>query len=190
MKAKNTKKIVIFLSLFIYFSYCKGQQLPLNTDLKNIPMNAYLKDLNNELSPYLGTYKANFQGNETILYLTKTENKLVDYGDQKFYRDAIIIKYIVKNSSGTVLQDTKNTTSKIEFFSIGTRPYQNSVIFSYSGTNCNVGWGKVILKKLNDNQITWEYRPNDIILDDSKCPQGTDINIYLPETKDLIFTKQ
>lgn len=189
MKIINTKKVIL-LYFFIFLLSCKAQQLPLNSDLKNIPANAYVKDINNELAPYLGIYKATFQGNETVLYLTKIENKLVDYGDQKFYRDAIVIRYIVKNSSGTILQDTQNNNSKIELFSIGTRPYQNAVIFSYSGTNCNVGWGKIILKKINDSQITWEYRPNDIILDDNKCPSGTDINIYLPETKDLIFTKQ
>jgi len=51
-------------------------------------------------------------------------------------------------------------------------------------------WGSIELKKISSTQISWEYRPNDIILDDSKCPLGTDIKIYLPETKDLIFTKQ
>lgn len=184
-------KIALILSLIFTIS-CKSQTLPLNTALIDIPQNAYLKDINNELIPYIGTYKANFQGNEITLYITKEENKLMDYGDQKFYRDALAIKYIVKNSSGVVLQDTNNTnnTPKIELYSIGTRPYQNSVIFFYSGTNCRVGWGKIILKKLNPTQISWEYRPNDIILDDSRCPPGTDINIYLPETKDLIFTKQ
>ncbi|AKK72126.1 DUF6705 family protein [Chryseobacterium gallinarum] len=191
METINTKtKILFFLFTISVFS-CKAQQLPLNTSLKNIPMNAYVKDLNNELYQYTGAYKTNFQGKEIILHITKEENKLMDYGDQKFYRDALVIKYIVKNSSGTVLQDTKNNaTSKIDFFSIGTKPDQNKITFSYSGTNCNVGWGKIILKKINDTQISWEYRPNDIILDDSKCPPGTDINIYLPETKDLIFTKQ
>lgn len=180
----------MILSLIFIIS-CKSQTLPLNTELFNIPQNAYLKDLNNELIPYIGTYKAAFQGNDITLYITKVESKLMDYGNQKFYRDALIIKYIVKNSSGVILQDTENNNiPNIELYSISTRPYQNSVIMSYSGTNCGVGWGKIILKKINSTQLSWEYRPNDIILDSSKCPNGTDINIYLPETKDLIFTKQ
>ncbi|WES96049.1 hypothetical protein P2W68_14455 [Chryseobacterium arthrosphaerae] len=66
----------------------------------------------------------------------------------------------------------------------------NSILFYYGGTNCSVGWGSIKLKKNGTTQISWEYRPNDIILDDNRCPPGTDINIYLPETKDLIFTKQ
>lgn len=76
MKTINTRKMVLFLSFFTYYFSCKLQQLPLNTDFKNILMTAYLKDINNELPPYLGTYKANFQRNKTILYLIKTEKKL------------------------------------------------------------------------------------------------------------------
>jgi len=182
---------IILFSLIISSLSCKSQIYPLNADYDNVPNYSYLKDSNNELLPYLGNYKANYQGNEITLFITKEENKLVDRIDKKFYRDALVGKYIVKNTSGTVLQDTKNNTnSKIELNSIGTRLNENSVIFSYSGTNCGVGWGKIILKKINNTQISWEYLPNDMILDYSRCPQGTDITIYLPETKDLIFTKQ
>ena len=183
-------KTILFLGIFVSFLSCKAQNLPLNTALKEIPTNAFVKDLNNELVPYIGTYKASFQGKEITLFITKEENKLVDYGNQKFYRDALIIKYIVKNLSGTVLQDTQNNNlPKIYIYSTKTKS-QNSVRFTYSGTNCRVGWGEIILNKINSTHVSWEYRPNDIILDSSKCPPGTDINIYLPETKDLIFTKQ
>ncbi len=188
-KMKNLKNIIL-LSFFTLIVCCKAQ-LPLNTGLLNIPPNSYVKDLNNELNPYEGTYKANFQGNEISLYIIKEENRLVDRINKKFYRDALNVKYIVKNSSGSILQDTKNnTSSQIELYSIGIRSVDNSVILSYTGTNCGVGWGKVLVKKINANQLSWDYQPNDIIIDSNRCPAGTDINIYLPETKDLIFTKQ
>lgn len=190
MKIINIKTIILF-SFFLSFLSCKAQILPLNTSMTDIPLNAHVKDTNNELTPYIGIYRANFQGKEITLYITKEEDKLTKRLQKNFYRDALVIKYIVKNSTGTILQDTKNNNiPNIELYSIGTRPNQNSVIMSYSGTNCGVGWGKIIMKKINPTQLSWEYRPNDIILDNSKCPQGTDINIYLPETKDLIFTKQ
>ncbi len=87
---------------------CKGQQYPLNTNYEEVPNNAYLKDLNNELNPYIGIYKANFEGNEITLYITKDIYKFFDLYSKKYYQDVLSIKYIVKNSSGTVLQDTKN----------------------------------------------------------------------------------
>lgn len=183
-------KIITVLSLIINLISCKAQTFPLNTALSDISQNAYVKDLNNELTPYIGIYQTNFQGKEITLFITKEENKLIDYGNQIFYRDALVVKYIVKNSLGQILQDTQNTTSNIELYSTKLSISQNHVIFNYSGTNCGVGWGDIFLKKLNATQITWEYRPDDIIIDSNRCPAGTDINIYLPETKDLVFTKQ
>ena len=189
MKTINFKTIILFI--FIINTLSCQAQLPLMTALSNIPQNAYVKDTNNILLPYAGIYTANYQGNEITLFIDKEENKFMDYGNRKFYRDVLNVKYIVKNASGTVLQDIKNNiNTKIEIFSTMPRSMDNSIIFTYSGTNCGVGWGKIILKKINNTQISWEYLPNDIILDDSRCPPGTDITIYLPETKDLIFTKQ
>ena len=182
---------IIILLVFVLNIICKGQTLPLNTPLQEIPNGAYVKDLNNELAPYIGIYKANFGDKEIYLYISKIENNLEKSAKKSYYFDVLDIKYVVRNSSNNVLQDTQNNNlPKIGISSIGTRPYQNSIIFYYSGTNCRVGWGKIILKRISSTQLSWEYLPNDMIIDDSKCPPGTDINIYLPVTKDLIFTKQ
>ncbi|ANF51848.1 hypothetical protein A0O34_15605 [Chryseobacterium glaciei] len=194
MKTINIKTIILF-SFFISFFSCKAQEHPLNTDFRNLPDYSYLRDLNNELNPYIGTYTSTYNGNNITIYINKQEKKLKSFGSQKFYKDVLSIKFIVKNSSGNVLQDTQNMNFDINqirhtIFSTMINPYHNLVMFSYGGTNCGVGWGSIYLKKLNLNQLSWEYRPNDMILDSSKCPNGTNINIYLPETKDLIFTKQ
>lgn len=184
-------KTIITFSFLISFLSCKAQEYPLNTDFRNIPNYSYLKDTNNELSPYIGTYSAVFNGHQTTLYITQEPHKLIEYANQKFYRDVLSIKFIVKNSTGGILQDTQTiNTQSNSIYSMRINPYHNMLTFNYKGTNCGVGNGLIYLKKLSSNQISWEYRPDDTILDNSRCPQGTDINIYLPETKDLIFTKQ
>jgi len=185
------KRFMIFCGLFAVLS-CKAQQLPLNTWVENTPNNAYLKDLGNELAPYVGIYKANYKGNEIILFITKEEDKLIKYPDKQFYKDVLVIKYIVKNSSGLTIQDTQNINhqSYFKITSMGTMPELGKVALSYSGTNCGVGWGQINLKKLNITQISWDYFPNNIILDESTCPSGTDTTVYLPHTKGLVFTKQ
>lgn len=184
------KSIFLFSIILLSFT-CKAQQvLPLTTFLDDIPANAHVKDLNNELNPYIGIYKANFEGNEITLYITKEENKLENSAQKSYYMDALIVKYIVKNSSGVILQDTQNNSSDIEFYSFKVRPAKNALQFIYTGTNCHVGWGDIYLKKINATQISWEYRPDDIITTAAKCPPTLDTTIYLPETKDLIFTKQ
>ncbi|MDH6252836.1 hypothetical protein M2347_002563 [Chryseobacterium sp. H1D6B] len=187
------KKILFSITLIISFSCHAQQAYPLNTDFDEVPQNSYLKDLNNELDPYIGTYKATFQNMEITLYITKEIMKF--FKALNVYKDALSIRYVIKNSSGAIIQNTQSMVfqpnqSKHTIYSQGTYPNQNIVWFNYGGTNCNVGWGAIELKQINVTQISWEYRPNDIILDSSKCPSGTDINIYLPETKDLIFTKQ
>lgn len=189
---KNTiLKTIFLLGLISNFISCNAQ-LPLNTFMENIPQNAHVKDLNNELNPYIGVYKANYEGKEITLYITKEEDRLTDYGDQRFYRDALIVKYIVKNSSGTVLQDTyNNNLSTNAIYSTRIRSYDSSVILGYEGTNCGIGWGTILLKKINITQISWIYRPNDMMILPGQCPGSPDLTIYLPETENpLIFTKQ
>ncbi|MFL9835409.1 hypothetical protein [Chryseobacterium terrae] len=50
--------------------------------------------------------------------------------------------------------------------------------------------GQINLKKLNSTQISWDYYPNNRIIDDAICPSGIDTTVYLPHTKNLVFTKQ
>lgn len=178
------------LCLIINTISCSAQTLPLNTPFADIPNEAHIKDTNNELGQYVGTYKANFNGNEVTLYITKQEDKLENSAQKSYYMDALIVKYIVKNSSGVILQDTQNNNLDIEFYSFKMRPAKNALQFIYTGTNCHIGWGDIYLKKINSTQISWEYRPNDIVTTAAKCPPNLDTTIYLPETKDLIFTKQ
>lgn len=181
----------LMICLIISSLSCCAQTWPINTPLANIPNNAHLKDTNNELIQYVGTYKANFNGNEITLFITKQEDKLEHSAQKSYYIDALVVKYIIKNSSGVILQNTQNNNlNNIEFYSYYTHTNQNTIIFYYSGTNCNVGWGDIYLKKISTTQISWEYRPDDIVTTAAKCPSTLDTTIYLPETKNLIFTKQ
>ncbi|WP_144283640.1 DUF6705 family protein [Chryseobacterium echinoideorum] len=188
---KNTK-IITFLFVLVNLINCKAQQTyPLDTDYENIPAYSYIKDLNNELNQFTGIYKANYQGNETTLYITKVEHMLKERLTKSYYMDALTVKYTVKSQNGAILQDTQNNTQN-DFYSMMSYPQENGVALYYPGTNCGVGWGKVFLFKINPTQLSWEYRPNSsIFLDKSiECPGNPDTKVYLPVTKDLIFTKQ
>lgn len=191
MKTVFFKYLVLFNLIIVTIS-CKSQTLPLNALMDDIPQGAYVKDLNNDLNAYVGIYKANYKGNEITLFINKVEHKFEKRTNKDYFMDVLDVKYTVKNSSGLILQDTSNgNLPNIEFYSIRLRSYNNSVTFYYSGTNCKVGWGKIILKRLNSTQLSWEYYPNGRILSDATCPPGTETTVYLPDTDDeLIFTKQ
>ncbi len=63
--------------MLINLANCKAQQTyPLDTDYEDVPALSYIKDLNNELNQFTGIYKANYQGNEITLYITKVEHML------------------------------------------------------------------------------------------------------------------
>ncbi|WBX96882.1 DUF6705 family protein [Chryseobacterium gambrini] len=189
-------KILLTLMLIMNLISCKGQQIyPLLTSLDNIPNMSHLKDTNNELQSFVGTYVSTYNGNQTTLYITKENDRFFNYGDQKIYRDVISIKYIVKNSYGAIIQDTKNMTLQQDdlshaIYSLWVSENGTKAELVYSGTNCSVGFGNINLKKINATQLSWEYKPNDIVTTADKCPPTLDTTIYLPETKDLIFTKQ
>lgn len=171
---------------------CKAQQIyPLNTDFRTIPNNAYLKDINNELLPYIGTWKATFDSKEIIIKVDKIENHSVKSGTQIFYRDVLFIRYSIKNSQGIVIKSTLNLpTSQSGIQSDVTFPNENLVAFTYSGGDCTFGWGDVSLKLVDPTHLKWNYQPEGVILTNLNCPNGADTTIYLPKTPDLIFTKQ
>jgi len=184
-------RLIIVSAILMNFIHCKAQIYPLNSDFDSVPANSHLKDINNELAPFVGIYKGTYQGNETTLYVTKVEDKLQKTPNKTYYMDALVVKYIVKNSSGTILIDTKNFNGS-EFYSISSVPQENAVVFYYAGTNCRVGHGTVFLFRINNNQLKWIYRPEGKIFvnKDEECPGNPDTKVYLPVTEDLIFTKQ
>lgn len=187
------KNIILTSTLFftITFISCSAQIYPLNTDYETIPDNSYLKDLNNELTPYVGIYKTNFNNNEVSLLITKVDKKFENSVNKKYYMDILSVKYIIKDSFGRILQDTQNELTNSNIIeSMATSSEKGIVYLSYSGTKCNVGWGKIILKKMNTTQISWSYYPNSSVLTDKNCPGNPDVNVYLPVAENLIFTKE
>ncbi len=185
---------MICIGISVAFLGKAQQTYPLLTSVDNVPNMAHIKDINNELQPYTGTYISTYNGNHFTLYITKENDKFFDYGNKQIYMDILYVRYTIKDSSNNVLQTTQNIPFQSDklntIFSLWAIENGNKVVLNYTGTNCNVGWGDIYLKKLNANQISWEYKPNDITTTAAKCPPTLDTTIYLPKTKDLIFTKQ
>lgn len=191
------KNILFILILITSMIACKAQQqiYPLNTYYEDVPNYSYMKDLNNYLPQYVGTYKATYQGNEITLFITKEDMHLTDYGpnDRKYYQDVLHIKYIVKDiATGAMLEDTQNQPNvNNEIISLRTNDLDNnSLSLFYSGTTCGLGSGEIILKKINSTQINWSFWYEKQLLIQGECPNYQSVKVYLPKTSDLIFTKQ
>lgn len=191
------KNIITLLILMASLIACRAQQqtYPLNTYYEDVPNYSYMKDFDNRLPTYIGTYKATYQGNEITLYITKNDMELIDtrLGGRKYYQDVLHIKYMVKNlATGNILEDTQNFTNlNNEIISIGTNDLDNnSLSLHYSGTTCGLGSGEIILKKINSTQISWSFQYEALLLIQGECPNHQSIKVYLPKTSNLIFTKQ
>lgn len=190
MKIKILKLIIFFL---IGGIFCKAQQeYPINTMPFNLPSNSYIKDTNNELNVYVGTWYSVYEGKQITLYANKVEKKKFDYNNKFYFKDALIIKYIIKDSFGNVLQNTvDNNDDKRNFISnTVVNSASNQLGLYYTGADCGIGWGNIEIRKINGNQISWSYYPNSTTLNSINCPNPIDTKVYLPETENLIFAKQ
>jgi hypothetical protein len=192
------KNIIALFAFVICIINCKAQQenqkiFPLNRYYYYFPHYSYMKDLDNCLSQYVGAYKADYKGNQITLYIFKENKKLVGSKEYRFYQDVLHIKYIVKNRfTGKILQDIQSNSSlNNKIISIGTDVSDNnSILLYYNGTHCDVGWGRISLKKINSKKISWSYYPYSGPLEQKKCQNNIDTKVYLPDIENFIFIKQ
>ena len=198
MKNIHNLKNSFFFIFLLGIICCKSQTVyPLNTSELDTPTNSYFKDLNGELDAYLGTWTATFQGETTKLVISKELKRPMEMWNKDFFKDVLLIRFEIRNAANQVLQSSLNNNinygGDILFLmmSVGTNIQGNNELdVVYSGGNCSAGGGFVYLKKISNNQLYWTYYPGSTTLDNVNCPPGNDYNIYLPETENLVFTKQ
>ncbi len=185
-------KKIFLITLFLLAISCKAQQTyPLNTDYEAVPNYSYLKDINNELLPFVGTWKAIFDNKEITIKVDKIDHYYSKLGTNIYYKDVLFIRYSIKNGQGTIIKSTMDLPiAQSGIKSIGTFPNQNLVSFIYQGGDCRYGWGDVSLQFVDATHIKWNYRPEGVILTNFNCPNGADTTIYLPKVPNLVFTKQ
>lgn len=98
------KKTVVLILLIILS--CKSKIIKVenfenyNSDL---PDGAYIKDVNNVLDKYVGTWKGVFEGNNyEFRIIKKTEDNL----DLKYKEDLLLMRYKITDSSGNIIENT------------------------------------------------------------------------------------
>jgi hypothetical protein len=185
-------KTILYLIITLFSISCNAQQYPLDTDFTTIPNNSYIKDLNNEYSKFVGTWKASLGNKEVYLYVTKQENKPIIRLNKNLFRDVLLIKYKVLIDNQIVESTTNFTDDKINIIGLGTE-IDGSVTFSYTGGKCGVGWGVINTAYIDATHLKWYYQPQSSMLTNKNCPDypANGIKINLPdEPADIIFTKQ
>lgn len=124
------KKILIIIAIHSIFLSC-AQIYPLNTNT-DVPNDAYIKDVNDELIPYEGIWKGTWD-NKTFSIEFKRIKKYLDYKENNpYYKDVLIGKFKVIDSNNLVLFDNtylSDNDAKIEGARFLLQSYKRYTLF-------------------------------------------------------------
>lgn len=169
-----------------------AQIYPLNTNT-DVPTDAYIKDVNNELVPYEGTWKATWNNKTIYVYLTRIKKYLDHKENNPYYKDVLVGKFKVLDNSGNILFDNTalpDNDTKIEgtrFFSIPNKRYS---LFYYDSDICH-STGDIYISFSDNifNQLNWKFiDTTDIITPD--CPYYSTNPFPQPLPANIVLIKQ
>ncbi len=184
-------KTIVFLLLILATS-CKAQIYPLNTGISDLPPNAYLKDLDNELDKYVGLWKGNWNG-KTIYIEFKKFKSYYDFQNYPYYRDEIVGERKIINSNGIIEIDRISNFNYNDAEITGIfDSYSGEKRFFFSPKNMCMKRASLYIKSFTNTQMTlhFEYMPSRY---DPNCvhnayvDQHGDFPINFP--KDIVLTK-
>jgi hypothetical protein len=184
------KNIILILLILFTFS-CKSQTYPLRT-YTDVPDNSYLKDINNELNDYTGTWKATWNNKTIFIYISKEVNK---YRSSLYvYMDFLIIKFKVTDLAGNILfNDTNLTNDEIKIHGVGFKANTNKYSLSYVDRDLCLKSGIIAINFTDSSktQLKWVFSESENWIDQDCFYYGLP-PAQRPEAipKDAIFIKQ
>lgn len=171
----------------------RNREYPLNYPIESVKEYSYFKDLDKILDPYVGTWKYTYKDRQITLVLIKEERVLEQqYNNKMYYTDRLLGRYEIKDNTGRILETTlKSDFKNINLMITGgvIEPETSKFMMYFTGAKCGLGNGIIRLSKLSNNQLSWTYFPQYILVierNENEC-KG---EVHLPIGENLIFTKQ
>lgn len=190
------KNIALILTLLFISISCKAQIVSLETmaqcsnNPQTCPDATYLKDINNSLDKYIGTWKGNYNGKIYEFQFVKQLN----FGIEDDYRwDRLVGRLRITEANGNILYNTFTETDndKTDFFGRNFQPDLKAYIVYFHGpsTGC-VEYGDVylIIRPATPNQMSIIMIPNNDTTEEGSCPP--DFQPTIPYKKTINLTKQ
>jgi hypothetical protein len=175
---------------------CKAQTIePVERALEyrmsenGIPDNTYLKDVNNLLPKYVGTWAGTLGGKNYTLYITKYTYKF-----NTITRDVLLTRYLITSSNGDILEDTRNLPDDSpyviegDYFSKDLASYASNYIGKNSQCG-NKGTVFIRIKNTTNTQVLVTFEPDKIMISEDICPGFKLAELTLPRDG-LRLTKQ
>ncbi|MCU7615205.1 hypothetical protein N0B16_12220 [Chryseobacterium sp. GMJ5] len=179
---------------------CKAQIYPLDTSPGDVPSGSYIKDINNELNPYIGLWKANWNGKTVYLDFRKIKRKSTSLMSSfYYYSDRILGERKIINANGVVEIDRITNFDNInaEFWGISKSllsPEYETITF-FPKNFCNK-YANLDVKFLNvqKTQMLMKFRFEPSLLKEdcqyaNLIKSGGSLPINWPK-EDIIFIKQ
>lgn len=146
----------------------------------------HVKDLNNRLDQFVGTWKGSYNGKN---YEFKFE-KRIDFGNNSIKWDKLIGRLKVKDVQNNVIynsMDKSDDNTMLSGYDIQNNVYVMDLIVN---TYCNdMGDLFIELKKNNPNQMIINFERETDIFDPNKCPNYSTYTTLVPKNE-IILTKQ
>ncbi|HIC8756222.1 DUF6705 family protein [Elizabethkingia anophelis] len=187
------KKLIFSIVIIFFGSYINAQTISLSQVPNQTPIGSYLKDIDNTLPLFTGTWTANFKGKQIMLNISdKVENHPIQLATTNYYRDVVFMRYTIKDVNGNNLASTMNKTIiNANIISTFTSPDKTRIGFYYYGEECGIGNGTIMLTRIDETHFKWEYNSLRGIIDPTQCSDySPNIKSYIPRAVDLTFTKQ
>jgi hypothetical protein len=185
------------------FAFCLLLALNANSQVTTIvplssydyPNGAYLKDLNNELTFWEGTWEATLNNKKYTFVFTKFVQHLYSYANDYFYRDELLGKYkVVDLTTNQVLYSNITATNYDDYSILGLalRNGDFSFLFQDDASKC-YNSVKFSLQKINgqSNQIRYcNFRLDEYhYYDCTNYADQLSIPMFLPQ-ENVILIKQ
>lgn len=104
------KKLIVLGCMLIIAISCKAQTIvPVEKSIdymiagNGIPDGTYLKDVNNLLNKYIGTWKGTYEGKNYTFVITKFKDVFLGITEDK-----LLIRYLITTTNGVVIEDTRS----------------------------------------------------------------------------------
>lgn len=173
---------VIILSIIVNVINAQTQILPLEMRSKRVE-GVYYKDINDVLTPYIGTWEGKVNGNTFRI----TFEKIKEYHEfDKYWRDRLQGKYEMRDKNGKILYSTYNQ-ERAKVFSLSSREMKGIFTFGFIDS-CIVGDIYLKFTDASKTKIEWEYDDIPQTISESRAVNCAKIN-EMPQEK-FILTKQ
>lgn len=186
------KNIFLIISLLILTISCQAQTYQLRTYGVEFPKDSYVKDINNELQDYTGTWKGTWNNKNFQV----TFNKIMIYksylNERAYYNDILIGKFKVTDSNGLILFDNTNIPNNgAKINGSGFKKNTDNYLLNYIDEEiCGMsGWIYINFIDATKTKLNWRFSDmTDVITSD--CPYYNANPFPEPLPKNIVLTKQ